>query len=73
VALERAHEQHGAHPRLAGAVADWRFEAGDHVLTLALDGLPPEAALEARSAAPLPLGTPVAVALRGGWVLPRAT
>jgi iron(III) transport system ATP-binding protein len=63
----------GAGPRLASSVADQRFEAGDHVLTLALDGLPRDAVLEARSADPLPLGAAVGVALRGGWVLPRAT
>lgn len=56
-------------PRLDATVIDQRFEAGDYVLTLALEGS--DVPVEAPSLHPVPPGTPLPLGLRGGWVLPR--
>ena len=58
------------HPRLAGRVADLRFEGGDYMLSVDLEGAGADL-IEVRSAAPVEPGTEVALGLTGGWVLPR--
>ena len=58
------------HPRLAGRVTDLRFEGGDYLLSVDLEGAGADP-VELRSAAPVQPGAEVSVALLGGWVLPR--
>ncbi|NNU81820.1 ABC transporter ATP-binding protein [Halovulum dunhuangense] len=57
--------------RLSARVVDQRFEAGDYVLSLALDRVE-GVTLETTSPTPATLGATLDVGLRGGWVLPRA-
>ena len=59
-------------PRLLARVTDRRFEGGDHVLSLALEGVDEGPALDLRGDAPRGVGERLEIALRGGWVLPRA-
>ncbi|MGD9918884.1 MAG: ABC transporter ATP-binding protein [Paenirhodobacter sp.] len=57
---------------LAATVTECRFAEGRHQATLILDDLPQGAPLALPLEAPAPRGTRLRLALRGGWVLPRA-
>lgn len=57
-------------PRLDATVVDQRFEGGDYLLTLRLEGS--DVPVETPSPTPTQPGTQLVVGLRGGWVLPRS-
>ncbi|AMY69319.1 ABC transporter ATP-binding protein [Frigidibacter mobilis] len=57
-------------PRLAGRVSDLRFEGGDYMLSVDLEGSGADL-VEVPSMVPVAPGAEVSVGLSGGWVLPR--